>query len=200
MAQAAGAAASKLNKPPVPMFGIDGRYATALYSAASKKNKLEQVDNNLKQLLDLQQKDTKFREFLVNPLIKPAQKREILGKSLAGKLNLDELTLNLITVLSENGRMKLFSSVARSFNKTMAVSRGELNITVTSSSPLDATTQDELNSILQSFAKGKKLLVKSKVDKDILGGLLIDFDGEHFIDMSIRKKFNQFSGLLRQPV
>lgn len=70
MAQAAGAAASKLNKPPVPMFGIDGRYATALYSAASKKNKLEQVDNNLKQLLDLQQKDTKFREFLVNPLIK----------------------------------------------------------------------------------------------------------------------------------
>lgn len=64
------AAASKMTKPPVPMFGVDGRYATALYSAASKKNKLDAVDKNLKTLLDLQQKDTKFREFLINPLIK----------------------------------------------------------------------------------------------------------------------------------
>lgn len=62
--------ASKMVKPPVPMFGIDGRYASALYSAASKKNKLEAVDKNLKTLLEFQQKDEKFREFLINPLIK----------------------------------------------------------------------------------------------------------------------------------
>lgn len=47
---------------------------------------------------------------------------------------------------------------------------------------------------------GKKLIVTTKVDKSILGGLIIDFDGEHYVDMSIRKKFNQFSNLLRQPV
>ena len=62
--------ASKMVKPPVAMFGVDGRYASALYSAASKKNKLDQVDKNLKTLLELQQKDTKFRDFLINPLIK----------------------------------------------------------------------------------------------------------------------------------
>lgn len=38
------------------------------------------------------------------------------------------------------------------------------------------------------------------IDKSILGGLVIDFDGEHYIDMSIKKKFNQYAGLLRQPV
>ncbi|XP_017494620.1 PREDICTED: ATP synthase subunit O, mitochondrial-like [Rhagoletis zephyria] len=187
-------------KPPVPMFGVDGRYASALYSAASKKNKLEAVDKNLKTLLELQQKDEKFRDFLINPLIKAPQKREILGKSLASKLNLDELTLNLIAVLSENGRMKLFPAVARAFNKTMAVSRGEINVNVTASSALDAESQKELNDVLQAFAKGKKLIVSTKVDKSILGGLIIDFDGEHYVDMSIRKKFNQFSNLLRQPV
>ena len=63
-------AVSKMVKPPVPMFGVDGRYASALYSAASKNNKLEQVDQNLKTLLELQQTDTKFRDFFVNPLIK----------------------------------------------------------------------------------------------------------------------------------
>ena len=64
------AQAAALVKPPYPMYGIDGRYATALYSAASKKNKLDQVDKNLKTLLELTQKDLKFKDFLVNPIIK----------------------------------------------------------------------------------------------------------------------------------
>ena len=71
---ASAAATSKMVKPPVPMFGVDGRYASALYSAASKKNKLEAVDKNLKTLLELQQKDEKFRDFLINPLIKVSQR------------------------------------------------------------------------------------------------------------------------------
>ena len=92
-------------------------------------------------------------------LLQAPQKREILGKSLASKLNLDELTLNLIAVLSENGRMKLFPAVARAFNKTMAVSRGEINVNVTTSSALDAESQKELNDVLQAFAKGKNAFV-----------------------------------------
>ena len=70
--------ATKMVKPPVPMFGIGGRYATALYSAASKKNKLEQVDKNLKTLLELHEKDVKFRDFLLNPLIKVSVKKNLL--------------------------------------------------------------------------------------------------------------------------
>lgn len=63
-------ATAKLVKPPIAMFGIDGRYASALYSAASKSKKLDQVDKNLKDLLELQQKDVQFRDFLINPLVK----------------------------------------------------------------------------------------------------------------------------------
>lgn len=70
----AAAAQTKMVKPPVPMFGVDGRYASALYSAASKQNKLEAVDKNLKTLLELQKKDEKFREFLINPLIKVSER------------------------------------------------------------------------------------------------------------------------------
>lgn len=39
-----------------------------------------------------------------------------------------------------------------------------------------------------------------KVDKDILGGLVVDFNGEHYVDLSIRRKFNQYANLLKQPV
>lgn len=85
---------------------------------------------------------------------KASQKREILGKQLSGKLNLDELTLNLIAVLTENGRMKYFGAVARTFNKAMSHTRGELNVNVTASSPLDEESNKELQAILQQFGKG----------------------------------------------
>lgn len=35
---------------PIQVFGIEGRYATALYSAASKQNKLEAVEKETKSL------------------------------------------------------------------------------------------------------------------------------------------------------
>ena len=34
--------------PPLPLFGIGGRYATAIYTAAAKKGELEKVDTDLK--------------------------------------------------------------------------------------------------------------------------------------------------------
>ena len=34
-------------QPPVAVFGIEGRYAHALYSAATKKNSLEKVEKEL---------------------------------------------------------------------------------------------------------------------------------------------------------
>ena len=37
-------------QPPVAVFGIEGRYAHALYSAASKAQKLETVEGELKRL------------------------------------------------------------------------------------------------------------------------------------------------------
>ncbi|KAL3216726.1 hypothetical protein MRX96_051138 [Rhipicephalus microplus] len=39
-----GAVNANLVKPPLAVFGIEGRYATALYSAASKEKKLDVVE------------------------------------------------------------------------------------------------------------------------------------------------------------
>lgn len=47
---------------------------------------------------------------------------------------------------------------------------------------------------------GKKLSMTMKVDPSILGGMLVDFDGEHYIDMSIRSKFNFYQNLIKQAV
>ena len=56
-------------RPPVQIYGIKGRYATALYSAASKQNKLEQV---AKESLRVGQilKEPEMAASIMNPYVK----------------------------------------------------------------------------------------------------------------------------------
>jgi F-type H+-transporting ATPase subunit O len=44
-------------QPPVQVFGTEGRYATALYSAATKKKALEAVEKDLNTFQATLQKD-----------------------------------------------------------------------------------------------------------------------------------------------
>merc|ERR1739847_13712 len=60
----------QLVQPPVQVFGTEGRYATALYSAASKKKSLEVVEKDLKTFQDAMKKDKKFADFMLDPTIK----------------------------------------------------------------------------------------------------------------------------------
>ncbi|CAO3579164.1 unnamed protein product [Absidia cylindrospora] len=43
-----GYAAAAAPKAPVALFGLDGRYATALYTAAARQNALDAVEKDLK--------------------------------------------------------------------------------------------------------------------------------------------------------
>lgn len=65
----------QLVKPPVPVFGIEGRYAHALYSAATKSQKLDTVDKDLKKVEGFMNSDSKFAAFVMDPSLKRQQKK-----------------------------------------------------------------------------------------------------------------------------
>lgn len=188
---------SKLVKPPISLFGIEGRYVNALYSAASKSNKLEAVEGDLKKISNLYKSDPKFKEFMISPLISPVQKTQIFENDLKKKLGLNELSVNLLSSMSENRRLKNLPEVEAAFNLVMSATRGELNLTVTSAKPLPDAKKKEVEASLKTFSS-KKLLIKYQVDPSIIGGLIIDFNGEHYIDMSVRSKIRLYSDCLKQ--
>ena len=86
---------AKLVRPPVQIYGIEGHYATALYSAASKQNKLEQAE---KELLRVGQilKEPKMAASLMNPYIKRSVKVKSLN-DMTAKEKFSPLTSNLIS-------------------------------------------------------------------------------------------------------
>nr|XP_022912274.1 ATP synthase subunit O, mitochondrial-like [Onthophagus taurus] len=120
-------AVNQLIKPPIQVFGIEGRYATALYSAASKEKKLDAVEKELVQFQGVLKSDVKLNEFILNPTIKKQTKTEGV-KAIASKAGLSPASANLLQILAENGRLKKLNGVINAFKTIMSAHRGEVRL------------------------------------------------------------------------
>lgn len=130
-------------KPPLQMYGIGGRYATALYSAASKQKVLEVVEKDLTSFQAAVNKNIKLKEFILDPTIKRSIKAKILLDS-SKDMKFSPATGFFLEQLAENGRLKKLDVVINAYKLIMAAHRGEIVCGVTSAKPLDANQSKEL--------------------------------------------------------
>ncbi|KAJ1113176.1 hypothetical protein NDU88_001431 [Pleurodeles waltl] len=188
--------ATKLVRPPITVFGLEGRYATALYSAASKEKKLDQVEKDLTRVSALV-KESKMFALITNPHVKRAVKQKSLNDLLA-KEKLAPLTMNFVNLLAENGRLNNTAEIISSFSKIMSAHRGEVLCSVTTARALDQPTLADLKTALNGFlAKGQVLQLETKTDSAILGGMVISI-GDKYIDMSTKAKIQKLSKIMRE--
>jgi len=113
------AAAQATVKPPIQVFGLEGRYATALYSAASKLSQLDQVEKDLTALQATIRSDKKLREHVTSPIINKKVMATAL-KEAAEKLRFAPATANLLGLLADNGRLKRLDTVINAYKTIMA--------------------------------------------------------------------------------
>ncbi|XP_038184637.1 ATP synthase subunit O, mitochondrial-like [Arvicola amphibius] len=187
---------AKLVRPPVQIYGIEGRYATALYSAASKQNKLDQVEKELLRVGQLL-KDPKVSLAVLNPYIKRSIKVKSLA-SITAKEKFSPLTANLMNLLAENGRLGNTQAVISAFSTIMSVHLGEVPCTVTTASPLDEAVLSELKTVLKSFlSQGQILKLEVKTDPSIMGGMIVRI-GEKYVDMSAKTKIQKLNQAMRE--
>lgn len=187
---------TRLVKPPIQVFGTEGRYATALYSAATKKKALETVEKDLKTFQQKLNEDSRLSEFLLSPFVKKGLKAEGIS-GVCSKLKMSPLTNNLLTTLAENGRHKLVSSVIASFGTIMSAHRGEVICEITTAKPLDAIMNKEVEATLKLFLqKGEKSKISYKVDPAIIGGMIV-FIGDKYVDMSMASKMKKYTDIIK---
>nr|CDS29492.1 H transporting ATP synthase O subunit [Hymenolepis microstoma] len=185
--------------PPTQFFGRDGRYATALYSAAIKSKILETVEKDLLKVKNTLSTDKRFREFCHDPTIKRHIKVQTFSEALK-KLGLSTQVSNMLHILAENGRLNTLPKVLDTFEQIMVSHRGEVSCVVTTAKPLDRATERDLSSALEKFLKpGQKLNLSLKVDPELIGGMVVSI-GDKYVDMSILKKLRSYKSILEQPV
>jgi F-type H+-transporting ATPase subunit O len=193
------AVSGQLVKAPMQIFGIDGRYATALYSAANKEKQLEAVEKDLKDIQGALKKKGKLADYMNNPSLQRGEKKALLASALAST-KASKCTTNLITLLAENGRLNKLNGIATAFSRIMSAHRGEIECEVTTAKPMDAALQKELEAALKLFVKsGESIQIKTKVDSAILGGLIVAI-GDKYVDMSTAAKIKRYSTLIESAV
>ncbi|CAL8272113.1 unnamed protein product [Boreogadus saida] len=187
---------SKLMKAPIDVYGVEGRYATALFSAASKKKQLDQVEQELGKVATMI-KDPKVSGIVMNPHIKRGIKMQVVTDVLI-KAKMSPLTINFIKVLSENGRLPLTGDVIKAYNMMMGAHRGEVICSVTTAQGLDAASLADLQVALKGFLqKGETIKLQTKTDSAILGGMIVSI-GDKYVDMSTKTKIAKLTKIIRE--
>lgn len=128
-----------------------------------------------------------------NPTLSHSERQAALDKVVPSS----SILSNLLSVLSENGRLSQADKVFADFNTLMAAYRGELEVIVTSAEPLDSKTMNRVEKALKgsSLADGKTLKFTNKVNPSVLGGLLVDI-GDKTIDATAATRVNRYSSAL----
>ncbi|XP_037636246.1 ATP synthase subunit O, mitochondrial [Sebastes umbrosus] len=186
----------KLIRPPIQVYGVEGRYATALFSAAAKQNKLDQVEQEMGKVSALI-KDPSVSSIVMNPHVKRAIKQKTFNDALA-KARVSPITVNLINVLSDNGRLRITGDVITAFGKMMSAHRGEVICSVTTAQPLDEANLTDLKVALKGFLqKGESIKLETKSDPAILGGMIVSI-GDKYVDMSTKTKIQKLTKLIKE--
>jgi len=186
------ASTNQLVKAPIQLYGVEGRYAHALYSAAVKSGALEVTESELLVIQQALKDDAALASYCKDPSIKKSDKKAALESTMA-QMDMSAITGNFVSALAENSRLPRADGIIEAFNKIMSAHRGEVSCSITTAKPLDDSTQSALLASLQKFVgEDKTLIVSSATDASLLGGMVVNID-EYFIDMSIKTKIKKIS-------
>lgn len=181
------------HKPPIDIHGLHGRYANATYTAASKASALPQVESELLAIKQTIDTSAAFKLFLDNPLISRDEKTTKITDMLKSKTS--PVTLNLMTTLAGNARLNETGKIIDAYVQMMKATRGEVEATIISADPLTKAQTDAVaNAMKGQVGAGKKVILSTKVDPSIMGGLQVQI-GDQFLDLSVGSKIDAISRL-----
>ena len=173
------------NDDPI-MASVAGRYAAALFDLANEERKLSVTEGDVELLQKLLDENADLRRMVTSPVISATEQSAAIG-AIASRAGLSPLVVNFVGLLARNRRLFIVSDVLKAFRQILARHRGEVTAEVASAHPL---TEDQLAALtdkLAATAVGGRVRITTRVDENLLGGLVVKI-GSRMIDSSLRTK------------
>jgi len=161
-------------------------YANALFEVASENDVTDDVREQLGQFADELDQNRDLQLFLFSPYFSSQEKKDGIGKIVEGA---DERFLNFLELLAERHRMPAIFRIRRAYDALWRQENKLLPVTVTSAVELDEGLVQGVGKRIEEQT-GKKVELTSRVDPDVLGGLVLQV-GNMVLDASIRNRLEQ---------
>jgi len=163
------------------------RYAKALLQSALEKNKLGEIEKDIRFIQNTLDDSRELKVFLRSPVITTENKLKGLN-SIFGKKVSDE-TKSLFRLLSEKRRESLLAEICTGFIQLYNDHQGLIQVEVETAYPMSDSQKKELQKEL-SEKTGKKVQMNVVENKELIGGLVIKI-GDTVIDGSVKHKINK---------
>lgn len=173
---------------------LQGRYASALFDLASENGTVSTVENDLETIGEAIKGSEDLAALIRNPQVSRNASSQAM-EAVAGVLGLSPLTKNFLGVLAGNRRLSALPEIIRAFAAIAAAQRGEATAEVTSAHALNDEQVEQLRQKLE-VREGRKVKIKTNVDADLLGGLVVTI-GSKRIDSSIRTRLNSLAQAMK---
>ncbi len=161
-------------------------YANALFEVADENGVIDDVREQLGQFADELDQNRDLQVFLFSPYFSSQEKKDGIRKIIE---DADERFLNFLELLAERHRMPAIFRIRRAYDALWRQENKLLPVTVTSAVELDEGLVRGLGDRIEEQT-GKKVELTSKVDADVLGGLVLQV-GNMVLDASIRNRLEQ---------
>ena len=161
-------------------------YARSLFEVAKEQDKLDTVREQLDEFAKAMNENRELQVFFFSPYFSTEEKKDGLKKTVDGA---EEIFMNFLEALVERHRMPAIFRIRARYEELWDEENQLLPVQVTSAIELDESIVKNIGDRIGQQT-GRKVELSSKVDPDILGGIVLRV-GNSVLDASIRNRLNQ---------
>lgn len=173
---------------------LSERYVKALFDVAAAVNAVSSVEKDLVALARVARGNEAFSGFLNNPLLSRDEQARLMEAMLAN-IGAHELTRKFCAMLARQKRLPALPVIADRFAEMASAARGEVMAELVSAAELKAS---EVSAIENKLSKvyGKKVSLKTRVNPELLGGVVVKIGSRQF-DGSLAGKLQRLRNTLK---
>ena len=171
------------------------RYATALFELALDGKAIEETEQALGRLEALIDGSEDLTRLIRSPVYSAEDQARAMTAVL-DKAGIGGLVGNMARLAAKNRRLFAVPGIIKAFRALAADHRGEESAEVTSAAALTDEQISALSATLKEVA-GKDVLISTKVDESLIGGLVVRL-GSRMIDTSLKTKLNSLRTRMKE--
>lgn len=165
---------------------IAKRYAKAMFLIAKELGSINSIYQEVSDFFGEINKNQKIKKLLLNRCV-PQKLKLVFCNTILESQALSDVVKKFICVLIDHKRLSLLEKVLVAFKNLVNEHNNIRVVEVTFAKTMDSEIIDKIKKQLSPYFKDEKLEFDLKIDKKILGGMVIK-TGSRMIDFSILTK------------
>ncbi len=166
-------------------------YAASLFSLSEDENLCDVFMEQLSEIDTIIRGNSEYTVLLNSPTLSLEQRTSLIDEAFSSA---HEYVINFLKLLCEKKCIHVFSDCVKEYRKLYNKKNNIENVTAITAVPLEGELKEKLISKLEK-EYGKKIRLETKVDKSILGGIILRTENSQ-TDASVRARLEALKAQL----